>query len=439
MRTAPIDPLEIGVRRIRRVEPPDVPYPAARAVIGDGDPVLLVDALELAEWPGWRATGAQHLLAPVDVLRRSDGHDAVISDLREPCTRTVGVRDEADAGWMRGEAVTCVVSMLRGLSEAVARGLDGDESIGDWWITVDGRPVFAFSHDASHGHPISPQTCDLLKRIQLACDDRVIVRIIDDALDAAEHPAVLVRRAEEIEAALFEAAAPQPIEASAVKRPTARAARSIDVAEQTDGGTIARIRDAIERHVDARVGETVSGVLRSIVARRERVKRPPDPRAEPEKKHHGRVLAIGLAAASAVLVAGMLWPAGEGSTAETPPDPPRTATPTPSPHTASEPTPTVAATDPVAAASVVLDEWASCGAECDAAQGIERAGAVAAAEPSIDVVDDYGEVVLFIVRAEGESDQLLVLERSGDRWRIRDVFDAPCEGRPGRTRRCGPF
>ena len=47
------------------------------------------------------------------------------------------------------------------------------------------------------------------------------------------------------------------------------------------------------------------------------------------------------------------------------------------------------------------------------------------AEPSIDVVDDYGEVVLFIVRAEGESDQLLVLERSGDRWRIRDVFDAP--------------
>src|SRR5699024_7132518 len=89
MRTAPIDPLEIGVRRIRRVEPPDGPCPAARAVIGDGDPVLLVDALELAEWPGWRATGAQHLLAPVDVLRRSDGHDAVISDLREPCTRTV--------------------------------------------------------------------------------------------------------------------------------------------------------------------------------------------------------------------------------------------------------------------------------------------------------------------------------------------------------------
>lgn len=425
MRAAPIDPLEVGVRRIRRVEPPDVPYPATRAVMGDGDPVLLVDALDLVEWPGWRATGAQHLLAPIDVLRRSGGHDAAISDLREPCTRTVGMREEADVGWMRGEAVTCIVSMLRGLCEAFARDLDGDDAVGSWWITVDGRPVFAFARGASRGRPIVEETRDLLKRIQLACDDRMIVRVIDDALDAAEHPAALAHRSEEIEEALFEAAAPQPIDASAVKRPTGRVPRSIDVAEQTDGGTIARIRDALERHVDARVGEVVSGVLRSIVARRDRDKKPSAHHTAPEKKHHGRVLVIGLAAAAVVLAAGMIWPTGQGSTAETPPDPPRSATPTPSPPATPAVSPSVTATDPVEAASAVLEEWMSCADECDAVHGIERAGAVAAADPSIDVVDDYGEVVLLTVHAEGVEDQLLVLERTSDRWSIRDVFDAP--------------
>jgi len=422
-RTAAVDPLEIGVRRIRRVDAPDVPYSATRAVMGESDAVLLVDALALADWPGWRATGAQHLLAPIDVLRRGDGHDAVISDLREPCSRTVGVRDEGDAGWMRGEAVTCVVSMLRGVSEAAARDLEGDETVGGWWITVDGRPVFAFAQGATEGSPIVEATIDLLKRIQSACDDRVIARVIDDALDAVGRPSTLMRRAEEIEEALFEAAAPQPIAASAVKRPARRVPRAIDVAEETDGGMIAKIRDAVERHLDARVGEAVSGVLRSIGGWRKRDGMQAGRQAVPEKKHHGRALVIGLAAASVVLAAGMLWPAEEGSTAETPPVPTRSATVSPSPSATL--TPAAMTTDPVEAASAVLAEWASCEADCDVALGIERAGAVAAADPSIAIVDDYGEVVLLTVRAEGENDQLLVLERGRERWRVRDVFDAP--------------
>ncbi|MGO1468301.1 hypothetical protein [Microbacterium gubbeenense] len=415
-RTAPLDPLEIGVRRIRRVGTPEAPFTATRAVMAGEEPVLLVDVDDLDDWPGWQAAGAQHLLGPTDVLRGQAGHEAILSDLREPCARTFGARDEAGAGWLRGEAVTCIVSMLRGVSEAAERGLDDAARTGDWWITADGRPVFAFVCGDAEGRTVAEATGDALRRIQLACDDRVIARIVDDALDALEGPSPLARRAEEIEMALFEAAAPQPIAASAAHRAAARPARSIDVGHDAEGTFVDRIRALIERHVDTGVGDAVAGALRSMSEWRAR-------RGTREKSaHHGRVALIGLGAAAVVLAGGMLWPV-ESAPPSQAASPSATATPTPTPTPTS--LPGEAVQDPIEAATEILVEWGACPADCDLARGLERSGAVAAPEPAIALVDDYGEVVLLKVTAPEENAQLMVLERADEKWRIRDVFDAP--------------
>ena len=138
--------------------------------------------------------------------------------------------------------------------------------------------------------------------------------------------------------------------------------------------------------------------------------------------HHGRVALVGLGAAAVVLAGGMLWPVGRRPSQAASPS--ATATPTPTPTPTS--LPGEAAQDPGEAAARIPRRWGACPADCESRPtGLERAGAVAAPEPAITLVDDYGEVVLLKVTAPEESAQLMVLERAEEKWRIRDVFDAP--------------
>lgn len=465
------DPLERGIRRMRLLRPPDAPFPATRASIGD-EVVLLTRAEELAAWRGWACGGAQHLLGPRDIVRRTSGHEVVLADLREPCGRACGVREESRAGWHRGEAVTLIVSVLRGVCEAEERGI-GEDTTGSWWLAVDGRPVFVFDAGEAHGDPVAAASSALVRRVVAACDDRVIVRIGDDVVEALERPAVLARRLEELEEALFGAAAPQPVDADPARAHGAAglAGRAIELPDEPREATIlGRLAEALENHVDGRVADLVRGAVSAVTAaRRDRTRRrdrkprgdrpPRSPRGErraereprPERAARGRrgVFLVGAGAAALVLLGGVLWPAGDDSEPSEAAAPEATgepaavrgdeehaarpdegggeteaATPAPSEAPASEePAPDAAlfAEDPVAAAAALLARGDACDADC--AEILRPDAAVDGRE--IAIVDDFGAAVLLAVTAPEHDRQMLVVERVDDTWRLRDVYGAP--------------
>lgn len=452
------DPLATGVRRIRRVGRPDAPVAVTRASLDGAETVLLMDATAAADWPGWRCAGAQHLFGPVDVLRRHDGHDAVLPDLGEPCERACGVRESNGVGWHRGEVVTLVVSALRGVVEAAERGLD-EADTGSWWFTSDRRPVFAFSADSSEGAGVAEASQGLMRRVAAACDDRVVTRAIDDALEAIERPGSLARRIDRLEQALFDAAAPQPIDRDGATR-ARQAAREprVIVDDDEPPRPLAGLVAALERHLDARVSALVRNAARSILGfvRGPRpVSRPPGDRArrgdgDAPRSNRWRVALVAGVAALAVIVAGVLWPEGSAGRAAahargmagihvTAPLVDRAPTETARPITRDRESARQADTnethgsgaftrdDPVRAARALLADWDECDEPCDAMRGIARAGAVASADRTVDLVDDYGAVALLAVHAPASARQLLVIERADSAWRVRDLYRAPEE------------
>ncbi|WP_110588780.1 hypothetical protein [Microbacterium suaedae] len=444
------DPLGADVRRIRRVASPDAPYSAMRAVVS-GETALLVDIDEMRGWAGWRCAGAQHLLAPLDIVRRVDGHDLLLPDVREPVVRACGARERVGEGWHRGEAVTLIVSGLRGVVEAEERSLAGDET-GVWWIAGDGRPVFAFSAGPGAGETIVEATRSLVRRVANACDDRVIARAADEALVALERPHGLERRLDEIEGALFDAAAPRPLVGAEPLRNGAPREMRVCEGEPDDAavGMLDRVRRAVERHVDGNIASLVADAARSFVRRaathgRGGIRRRqggdhpgagPRGRLEPERDRSGRkrIAVVGALAAGAVMVVGVAWPSerGELPTAGVPE---RASTPSPMAPTVA-PTPTVTPTasgedlaiagdDPVQAAGALLAQQGECAEECSAPAELSLEGAAADPRRTLSLVDDYGAVALLSVDAPGVERQLLVLERSDSAWRIRELYRAP--------------
>src|SRR5699024_7428471 len=121
-----------------------------------------------------------------------------------------GVRESDGAGWHRGEVVTLVVSVLRGVLEATERGLLGIAT-GAWWFTTDRRPVFAGAENEAEGADLVEASRALIRRVANVGDDPVVVRASDEAVEALDRPRVLAREIEGLERALFDAAAPQPI------------------------------------------------------------------------------------------------------------------------------------------------------------------------------------------------------------------------------------
>ncbi|WP_221584468.1 hypothetical protein [Microbacterium sp. G2-8] len=434
-----VDPLGDVVRRIRRVEPPQAPFAATRAALSEST-VLLVDARVLDDWPGWRCAGAQHVLAPADVVRRADGHDVVVPDVRERLSAACGRREEARESWHRGEVVTIVVSVLRGIAEARASGVDEGEH-GSWWLAVDGRPVFGYSQSEEDDETIAEASRALIQRLRRGCDDRIVSRAIDDALEAIGRPQVLSRRLESLEETLFEAAAPQPIDVSVTAAPGrgARPARVIvDEDDDETGGVLHVLRGALTRHIDAGVGEAVFGALHSLRARwRARGKRPRRRRSPAESTGRGRLALVGVAVVVLGCVGGLLWPDADPSRASdssassrAAPASQSTRAPTSAPETGAPVQPDAAETaedDPRAAATALLAAWDACGHDrCGVGYELEREGPVAAAADGrhVELVDDYGAVALLSVTAD-DLRQFLVIERTDDSWRIRDVSAAP--------------
>ncbi|TDN92874.1 hypothetical protein [Microbacterium sp. BK668] len=432
---APDDPLLTAYRVIRRLDSPaDTPWPGLLAQDASG-PVLLVDVPDLGEnWPAWRAAADGHLLAPFDLVRRAQGHFAAF----RPCGERLAdfLARRSDAALTDGECLTLAVSGLRGLAET--RTLQADDAIGTWWLSSDGRPVFAFRSEGEH---VGEATRVLLEEVTAAASSR-LAAVLAEAIEVAEEPARLARSLTRLEDAMFAVAAPEPLATTVFAPRRARAAAAVDPVAHDVPASEPSLLSRLVGMVDADLADALSRATTGLW-RRVRAERPPSRR---------RPILVGGIIACAVLAGGLLWPAGGPATAEG-----GTADPTPAPGASSvsdEPAAAdrAAVADPAAGVDAeatagppvsppagleatldaLLTARASCDDACRAAlqedpSAVLAAGVVdlPATERRITLLDEFGgAAVLRVDAVAGEAaSQLVVIVRTDTSWVLRDVHD----------------
>ena len=447
------DPLLDAYRLIRRVDAStESPWSGMLAHSESGGTVLLVDVEELgAEWPGWLVRADGHLLAPIDLVRRSNGHDAVISPCAERLADFLGRRAEAVLD--DGERLTIAVSLLRGLVEAVDLP-DALETRGEWWLSEGGRPVFAL---CTSPRSITDETEKLLQDVEIGAGDR-LEPALAEVIETIRDPSRLIRNAARLEQALFAAVTPEPLATTIFAPRRARAAVAWDNTADDVVGERETLVGRLARHVDADLADAFSQAT-TAVWRRFRADKAPRKR---------RPIIVAGAAAAAVVAGGLLWPAGGPATAQ--PEPPTSSPST----TAAEPV----AVDPevtgggvaegesvstgadtgvqdaesaasgdtgapeslVSALDALLGGRTSCGGEAGCLAAFLEdpldslpAGAIdlPPAQRTIEFVDDFGgAAVLEVAASDAEGAvQLVVIVRRDEKWLIRDVMDVPDQPR----------
>lgn len=446
-------------RRIRMLD--SGAGPCRGSLVADGDEVrVCVDAAELRGSAVWRFTGADHVVAPLDLVRRPDGLDALLPWCEERVTAYLGRRAAAGEPLTAGEAVTLAGSLLRGLAE-----LGAEAGPGAWWLTHAGMPVFAF------GEGVGPATgaAELLTLLGEGTSDRALRRVLSEIVRGLEDMRAARRQLERWEAALLELAAPRPLRRDAhppegagavsMRRPAPRAVPEALWRDGADdgGGRPVRAADALRARASAILGMVASrgrpavpertaiggraglrrraaataataptagasaGLRRRTASGRERPRRARktpgttrrgSERPGPEGAHRRRLLMVGGAAAAVVLLGGVLWPADDGAS-------PAVADPA---SAASSPRPSSAAVsnvredtdgittgagggapvdDPVAAAKTLIERIGACRRENDQA-----------CSPGI--APDADEKVRAALRDARDAEPLVLVESYGD-------------------------
>jgi hypothetical protein len=419
--------------RVVRLLGTECPWAGALVCGPTGATAVAVDAAVLGDdWWGWNASATGHILGPLDVLRRTDGHDVLLPVCTEPLAEFLDRRSDLSAG----EGVTVAVSLLRGLGEI---GESADDVHGAWWLTEDGRPVFA--SDTVAGSVVD-ETLHLLERI--TAEVPMMSAALSGVAETIRDPRRRARAIDQAERALFAAAAPLPLATTNLgpKRVRSRLAR--DLAEHVD------VLDAdppswavsLSRHLDADWADLVSrmttGVWRALRA----------PKAGGRKPW---LVAGGLA--GCVLVAGLLWPTGTAGPAlaesahdsaaadpSSAPDPSFTSPIPTAPEDQGadqgEGAPVHPSEDPVdltATVSGLLTARTACDGEVDCLAGlVENADTdfpagvidVAAETRTVTLLDDFGGAAVARVDAAGggHPSQLVVVVLSEGRWLLRDVY-----------------
>lgn len=476
----PTPPLVPDAHRVvRSLDAAETPFGGLLVTRGEGVAVQ-VDAGALAGWAGWGFAGAEHIAAPLDVVRRRDGHDVLLPWCTERVTSLLARRHVVDEPLSLGECSTLVASVLRGIDEL---GEPGARESGTWWVTGEGRPVFV----VGEGEAACAGAARVVELVAEGCRDRGMGRVLAQVqmgLHLGEaQPRVPQRRIEEWEEALLQIASPRPLRCDVLTPERARDAARAANARPSERQALGRRGIAGTGSVESRrarraerpslVGEAL-GALRGSVAEavrrvaralpnrnpRSSVGRSDSPSASGTRnrtdervgpRSRRRSLLIAAAAAVAVLAGGLLWPGGEsGEAAEGHGAPSRmapesaTATePATAEETAGAPTPTPAAEDlgtstpasdetaVTAAASLLIGAAACVEAEAPScpeviAEGstvdVVELGEIAGTEPAITPVDEYGDVA--VIRAESPAaPRILVLVRMNEKWLVRDVYD----------------
>jgi hypothetical protein len=418
---------------MRRVSEPEAPFSGWLARVGD-TVVELVDTSRLRGWPGWRARG-DHVLSVQDVARTSPGdgdgtdagHEAVLPWCVERVETFLARRSSAGAELSAGEAVTILVSLIRGCG--ASRGAD---LRGVWWLTQDGTPIFVCATE-SVAATIGDSAASLVQQI---AQSRTVA-----ATWRLDQVATSLRGGEDTtdaEAYLFALAAPEPLVlAPLTPRRAADARRAGAVEVVAPERRPAPFDRLVRRHIDSGVGEMVSDAWEAVRRGAERVRR---------KIARPWLVAAGIA--GVVVVGGLAWPNSTPPAANARPLASE-ASVSPSPGTvtedASQADPEsgaggapvadgVAQDDPARALDAALDALqecadAGCGAELfeDPSATDLPSGAVdlPAAERTIALLDDLGGVAILSVAGADAAvpAQLVVLVRVTERWVIRDVRD----------------
>ncbi|WP_435745100.1 hypothetical protein [Microbacterium sp. PMB16] len=470
-------------RAVRTLDPTEGPFAGALVTRGDGVAVR-VDATALAGWVGWRFAGAEHVAGPIDVVRRSDGHDVLLPWCTDRVLGFLVRRTAAGSLLSSGECSTLVASLLRGLDELgeVAEGVPP----GVWWLSDDGRPTFVIGE----GEDARAGVASIIERLVEDCADKALKRVLatvqQGVAKALSQPRVPRPLLEKWEQEMLSVAAPRPLvrENFAPERAREVARAVISAHGQTVPAPRRRRADSppsrrqvpllqwlVER-VTACGHTAVASGRRLGARRRSHVGRPsvsgtPTRRARRRPPLRRRVVLIAGAAAAVVLAGGLLWPGESPGQAAGDDHPSR---PSPAPGEGDPPTSgttpsvdpdgdageseddvaeeqkasSVEASGPEAAVSALLARIA----ECAAAEDTSCAGAVAAGstgvvealavavvgKPTADLVDEYGDVAVIRIRAsedssdEGDStpaagpEQMLVLVRQDEKWLVRDVY-----------------
>lgn len=323
-------------RVVRTLDGAEGPFAGALVTSGEGVAVR-VDAAVLSGWAGWRHAGAEHVAAPLDVVRRRGGHDVLLPWCTDRVLGFLVRRTAAGAVLTPGECSTLVISLLRGLHEV---GEDpGEARSGEWWVTDGGRPVFVFGQ----GGDVREGIGVILERLQEHSPDKVVKRVLDSVgrglEKAAAQPRLPVKLLAQWEQELLGVAAPQPLDralhAPERAREVARAVTSHDLRVSPRHGEASRSAEALrgrrrgrrellrsrgDRDIADRVraAGALVRVLGTTVREWTVSARRNGPRRATESAGAGsadvsrrrRALLIAGAAAAAVLAVGLLWPSG---------------------------------------------------------------------------------------------------------------------------------
>lgn len=401
----------------------DSPWPGALVCGPTGDTAVAVDASLLDDsWAGWAAAPTGHVLAPLEILRRREGHDVLLPVCTERVEDFLLRRGRTGADLTTGEGVTIAVSLIRGLGElqGVRQG-----ACGTWWLTDGGRPVFATDTSQS---TLEAHTVELLRRVE--AEVASLSEALADVIEAIPDPRRRARELERAEASLFAAAEPAALATTTFGPKRARDRVRDDAGEQLDGPEPERMAwpVSLARHIDADwadlVSRTTTALWRAVRTRRPGARRP-------------WLVASGLACA--IVVGGLLWPTGES--------PPATADAAPSAPAAapsmSTPPPAIAEsdvaeeaepTDLVSIAAALLTARMGCAGESVCLENVLETSAVSfpsgvidleEADRSLVLLDEFGGAA--VLRAEavapGPAPQLVVIVFADDRWLLRDVYD----------------
>lgn len=450
------EPLLPGAHRVIRVlATGEGPYQGVLVANGD-DLAVCIDATTLVGWSGWAFAGADHIAAPLDLVRRRDGQDVLLPWCTERITAFVARRRALSESLSAGEVSTLVVSLLRGIA-VVGAGVDPHK--GEWWLTSTARPVFALGN----GLPIEGAAGTLIESLRAQTTDRALLRILGGIVEGLSDLRRAVHHFERWESELLEYASPRPLRAGlrAQERSTRIAIggerEPLSLAEQAapfsldaepDRGRFWQILEQVSLQIRTawgrlsarrRGGNSVDDYAQAAMTKQSR----------PEStRRWARPMLVGGLAAATVIVGGVLWPAGgadKGGSAradtsiamedENAPDETSQgagaieASPTPKALPVSDAT----AGQPLDAATSLIADTLACAegdsAACEAAWYPVRSGAESAVirgqgkgTPSL--IEDYGDLVAVRWDPSDESGaQMLVLIRLNEKWRVQDVYD----------------
>lgn len=412
---------------VRRVERGASPWPGLVVRDSGGAPALLVEGATLGEdWAGWRVERGEHVLVASDVVRTPDGHAALFDLCTERLADVLDRRHSDGDPLDEGEALTVAVSVLRGHADARAVS---ELAGGEWWLTVDRRPVLAIGSSAADS------SAGLLR--SLADHVPRWAEVLEECARAVTVGLRPGRELGDLEDRLFARATPQALrtagdrrrsastpERSASRSPASRAAaRAASGTERA--GVVTRLSALFDHDLADAVSKATTGVWRAL--------------RRPAGGSRRRVTLIAGGAAAAVVAVGLMWPSEQDSSASTvsptPPGPSTAASPTvtpsahPLPAESTSPDDLAAVTDALLTARTVCAEDEGCLAETTAdPSGAVPQGVVdlPADRRTVTLLDDFGGAAVSRVDATDGAgpSQLVVIVQIGDRWVIRDVYAA---------------